>query len=593
MKLSLYSQLVREGEDHHLVFNNGEIGSKIFDVKTEGALKLTPERSGVFCLLSVNPAGCLLYALKPIFSRGGDYAALILGVPRQVIFSSSADIPLIFEAMRETVADDGDPRRLQRHFEKDYKETDFIMPQAESTRNYAYRVHGGRRKASQLSDLLGTAMLQESYGQYEGVFLLDDSQADLVRPGSMENLSSQAIKQPALVIPPTKSSIPRGCKLFVGKEEMTGTLLSHLNDTINYSLKRDRFEDQDGKQTVKKDIERLVLPTQIQWNYKVYKNCFSIVDESDNRIPSDSINLDVDGILERRKTYFTLPEHTAQNARLKISADTYEPMEIKNVNLMSYSKDEPLVVKLRKKREKVSYKIDQPGQKIGFTLNRAIDEKMTSPLEGYEALEERNGEVLLKPAGRRSKESNGGQKPKGTLSKSALGVLSLLAGLLLGALGGWFLGVPHGVSKHEKMIALMQEKEKQIAKQRADSLTRMHIIAYLDSVPNWKKAEMDSLFEGKLIGLYDALNHYSFEEVEMTLDTLNLYDSKEVQRLDSVINKVESDTKYLEKLKEITKNEENGVKFFSPDGTITLSNLFKHMDTAIKAVDEAAGKTHP
>ena len=98
MKLSLYSQLVQNGENHGTVFNDGEMRNKLFDVRLEGALKLTAERSGVFCLLSVNSLGCLVYAIEPLFSRMGDYSALILAVPRQIIFSAgSAGIyPLAF-----------------------------------------------------------------------------------------------------------------------------------------------------------------------------------------------------------------------------------------------------------------------------------------------------------------------------------------------------------------------------------------------------------------------------------------------------------------------------------------------------------------
>ena len=51
MKLSLYKQLVRNGEDSEAIFNPGEMGAKLFDVKTEGMLRLNPDFGRMLCLL--------------------------------------------------------------------------------------------------------------------------------------------------------------------------------------------------------------------------------------------------------------------------------------------------------------------------------------------------------------------------------------------------------------------------------------------------------------------------------------------------------------------------------------------------------------
>ena len=78
MKLSLFSQIVKNGEDSDLVFNGGEMRNKLFDVRIEGTLKLTSDYKDCLCLLSLNPLGCMVYLIRPLFSRMGDYRALVV-----------------------------------------------------------------------------------------------------------------------------------------------------------------------------------------------------------------------------------------------------------------------------------------------------------------------------------------------------------------------------------------------------------------------------------------------------------------------------------------------------------------------------------
>ena len=172
MKLSLFSQIVKNGEDSDLVFNGGELRNKLFDVRIEGTLKLTSDYKEVVCLLTLNPAGCLIYLIKPLFSRMGDYRALVVAVPRQVVFASSADLPGIVREVSKVVAKGEDTAPLAKWFEKDYEERDFDWKLPVATKRYAYRKYGASHKVKTLDALLGTAMLQDYYGEYEGVYLL-------------------------------------------------------------------------------------------------------------------------------------------------------------------------------------------------------------------------------------------------------------------------------------------------------------------------------------------------------------------------------------------------------------------------------------
>ena len=66
MKLSLYKQLVKNGEDNEAIYNGGEAGKKLFDVKIEGMLKLSPDFKGIIKLISVNDTCSMVYLIKPL-----------------------------------------------------------------------------------------------------------------------------------------------------------------------------------------------------------------------------------------------------------------------------------------------------------------------------------------------------------------------------------------------------------------------------------------------------------------------------------------------------------------------------------------------
>ena len=164
----------------------------------------------------------------------------------------------------------------------------------------------------------------------------------------------------------------------------------------------------------------------------------------------------------------------------------------------------------------------------------------------------------------------------------------MLCGLLLGGLLGWFFGVPHG----EKVVRQQLEDERLAKEQReieiTDSLMNIQMTAYLDSVPKWKKEEMDTLFEGRMAGIYDALNTYDFKAVQTRLDELDFPNTGQLHLLDSAINAFSQKPVHLDKLKDVTKNEDEGKnKFFSPDGTITLATLMAKMGEVRSQVDKS------
>ncbi len=594
MKLSLYSQLVRNGEHSEAVYNAGEMGRKLFDVKIEGMLKLSPDNKEPLCLLSLNNLGCMVYLIKPLFSRMGDYRSLVLAVPRQVVFSASTDIENIVDGMRQVLFTDQGTDKLKRWFERDYPENDFHWSLPASGNRYAYRTYGPHSKASNLGKLLGMAMLQPYYGEYEGVFLLPENMAGILRQEAMTNLTDNALSRPAIVNCPPSSALPAGVTLWVGDEEMRQPVLSHVGGALKCHLRKKGRVDYDFTYKVSEVSGRVNVPAGVEWQVKVPTSIFRFLDEEGNELDKKGITMNIDGITayDKKNQCFTIPENLAKRANVTVTREGCVPRQMV-ADLTKYSTASPLTMNIERVRSKVKYKV---GRKITFELDRTDEELNKSPLPDYEIGEKKGNVITLRrkaSSRRRNPGKDDGEEGKSrgwNVSRWALYRIGtgLLCGLLLGGLLGWFFGVPHG----EKVVRQQLEDERLAKEQReieiTDSLMNIQMTAYLDSVPKWKKEEMDTLFEGRMAGIYDALNTYDFKAVQTRLDELDFPNTGQLHLLDSAINAFSQKPVYLDKLKDVTKNEDEGKnKFFSPDGTITLATLMAKMGEVRSQVDKS------
>ena len=565
MKLCLYSQIVKNGEDSEALFNGGVAGSKLFDVKLESVLRLNPGYKKNICMLAFNDFGCLVYVIKPLFSRMGDYRALILVIPRQVQAAALGDIAAITQEMSAVLTAGEDPRRMEHWFRKDYREQDFMMGNVAAGRRYACRFFGKGCEANDISDLLGMGMLQKEYMGYEGVFFLDRADSAVVRGEAVDDLTRYPFRKPVILTVP-----PRVQGLYLEGRIVDRPLLCHVDDTVRLTLRKDGCEDYDYDFRVSAVDGRIHVPDKVGWQYKVYYDIFRVVDEQEREITSGETRIDIAERMGDGPGYVTVPLDKAAALHVTVARKgcvTQERVE----NITKYSKNQPLKIKMEKKRSLIKYKI---GKNIAFELDRTEEEAAKSPLPLYNIHKKRADTIVLKKENIKKK----------LLTRVSAGVL---AGLLVGALAGWFLGESHGETVVNDKIAKEKERVEQLAKQQADSLCHIQIVGYLDSIPRLNKQDLDSLFDGRMSGLYDALNIYDFTTVQAMGEELMLGDSRQWARLDSVINMMNEKRAYREKLLEMTKNEdEQKRKFFSPDGTITFDNYIKKLNEARGAVDQ-------
>ena len=575
--------MVRNGEDNSPIFNGSATGNMLFDVKIESMLKLSPDDKSLFCLLSVNAMGCLVYLIKPLFSRMGDYRAWVVSVPRQVILTASDDLPsIVGDAMRALEAGDN-PQKLSKWFQREYKERDFNLSLPEHRSKYAFRLYGKGCKVTSIDLLLGSHLLQKDYFDYEGVFLVSADRRATVRMEAMDDLSQKMLKTPAVVIPP--QTLPQDVSLVVSKEPFDKPILSYKGARLKVFMKRPGYMDLEQQVAVGDTTCQVMLPAKMDWLYKVYSNIFNVVDEEDRSLNDANVEIEGKAGVGQKERCVFVPEAKARKARITVTRDGYESKTMA-ADLTQFTAKTPLVVKMKMVRNKVRYKV---GSKISFEMDRTHEEMNVSPLRGYD-VEETNGNVVTlrsRTAGKKGGKSEGKGNGR-TFSKWALiriGV-GLLTGLVVGGVAGWLLGNSHGervVREEVEQQRLAQlERERQIA----DSLENVRMVAFFDSIPNWQKAELDSVFDKKLKGLYDALNTYDFATVQTMGDEHHLGGSKQWHMLDSVLTRMNEKAEYRSKLLEITKNEdENKNKYYSPDGTITPATFLKKLEEARQAVD--------
>ena len=609
MKLSLYQQLVSNGEKSHTIFNPNELYSKIVDVKLEYNVNLSVMGNEILHLLLVREEGCLIYSIQKVSTRSGDYNAFILGIPMPILFSAVGDIASIMEQIDRLHYDqETDVTQLKALFDKEYKEQKFNVKLPRRSKEYA------RRTAANipLDTLLSTHILQTEYAKYEGVFLVSQAQAEIPWR-TVTDLTSHPLTTPVLVSPPAKSRKEgaKNCTVFINEEKMTQSVLCHEGDIIQLRLHREGFADIIQNYPVTKG-GKIILPDNIQWMKIVPQDTFHVTCEGDSSDNPQGIAITIQGAeTDAQQQCFLIPEGQTNNVSIMVTRQDYEPKTLKNINLNNYSPLTRLEIPLKRERKTITYKVK--GQNISFELKRTSQELRTSPLPGYVVEAQKGDTITLKQENtsffkgwqqKQEQEStslmpvhdttaatdqteereHSKRRGKRWFNISKWNRIRILTGLLSGLIIGGLVGEWHG--RWAEKQAAEAERVRQIAE--ADSIQRMNIINYLDTIPKWRKAEMDTIFGGKLNGMYDSLNYFNLDKVYWRAEELGIATSKQLERIDSAKDAMTQDSEYYKKVKEMTHNEDStGREFFSKDGTITLNNLFEHLKKAQQEAEQA------
>lgn len=197
MKLQLYQQTIRNGEDHQAIYHGSEASQGILDIRLGSLFALPASFSDTLTMLSFSDKGYYLYVIKPLFSRVGDYKALIVFVPQQIARTAAPDLGRLVSGMTTCLTAGKDPSLLSRFFEKDYQQENLHFGPVKKTDHYAWRIDGKGMPLGTVGDLLGISVLQTSYMRYAGVFFVDAAHQKMIREGVMADLSQEKLAPPA------------------------------------------------------------------------------------------------------------------------------------------------------------------------------------------------------------------------------------------------------------------------------------------------------------------------------------------------------------------------------------------------------------
>ena len=177
MLLQLYSQTIREGESHQAIFNGSEAARGIIDVHIGTVFSLPQNFNHTVTMLSMTNDGCYLYVILPLSSRVGDYLALVLFVPRQLLVSAAADIPTIRDTMEHVLLENTDAEPLRRFFEWEYPTLDLTIESKTDFNRYACLWLDDYSQS--MAAFLGKPILYSEFLRYSGVFLLPPSYREI------------------------------------------------------------------------------------------------------------------------------------------------------------------------------------------------------------------------------------------------------------------------------------------------------------------------------------------------------------------------------------------------------------------------------
>ena len=393
--------------------------------------------------------------------------------------------------------------------------------------------------------------------------------------------------------PPKKKTLANNGKIYHRGTDRAfeKPVLSRVGDRLPLELRKDNCAPFAFDFLVQKSRCEATLPADIRWRRIISGVTVNLVDEEGNPVVNGKKDVSVRGSEMVRiagKDCRVMPESELTQAHIIVKCDGYQDKD----EVVDLTKDKKVTIVLQKALKRMSYSVNGTPRntRVKFDLDWPELDADRSPLPGYRVNSRRGQQVTLerdktdvqkkgvvsKVAGapRGGRTTNKASKPK--ISKKFFYALGI--GLVLGVLFGWMAG------QWMKERAMNKKAEEETAmrikaeKQRADSLRQAELVGYIDKTDKWVKAEADSLFDGALAGIFDALNEYDFDTFDAKTDSLHLTGSKQWQTLKAAVDRAKKPD-VLTVLK-TTRSP------YSKDGSITLEKYISVLDQTAGYIPE-------
>lgn len=507
----------KEGPSVGLTVNEGDWTKKVVDIRDILKLYNSEDESKFAIFLSFSETGAYITIARFISGRGGDNTAAWIYIPNNIEVSGADILPIIDVVKEELAASKGNTERLTQLFTKEYREVEVAAYMPSST-----EMVFAKRNAIfyQLKDILGKKIYQPIYSDFHAVLIETQDGMEIVDKNVVD-ISTTPLDETLVFCPPVSQDLSSGVTVHFNSPDhpqFKQPIRKNKGERVSLIFKRRGFDSIPFTTSVEENNQICGVP-RFDWKKSISRDLFKVVAAHDTNI--DLTNNAVLTVNNKEIMWYPtlISEHSAQQAKVCISVNGYEPTE-ESLNLLHITT--PIIMKLHRAERAQTWKIELAN---GHTAEMALrskylsGDKYESPIKGYS----REDGVLR-------------YTNFGVLKQRTIGFLMAVATFIIIYLGvalfewfdnhnfEWQLGWPPlkvekvGSDKTPSVTPVdngnYNETETPITDQEiTDSqLSLSDAIAYLDNEKGiWDR---DSLirFTG-LDGFFEELNTYNFDKI--------------------------------------------------------------------------------
>lgn len=372
----------KEGPSIGLTVNEGDWTKKVVDIRDILKLYNSEDESKFAMFMSFSENGTYITIARSISGRGGDNTAAWIYIPNNIEVTGTEIIPIVEVVKEELSASKSNVDRLTQIFTKDYRtmETADYMPSSVE-KIFAKRDVG----FYPLKDIIGEKRYQPIYSNYNVILINDNDSMEIVDK-SLTDLTNEMLVETFVFCPPVKQDIPNGVTVHFntpGYPFFNKPVRVNKSKRISLVFKRHGFEDIPYMDSVEENDQICGVP-QFDWKKSISRNLFKVVAAHDPKINlTDESTITVNNEELKWHQPMIISEHDAQQAKVRISVNGYEPIE-EYPNLLNAST--PITVKLHRAERAQSWKIELANghtAEMDLRSKYLSGDKYESPIKGY------------------------------------------------------------------------------------------------------------------------------------------------------------------------------------------------------------------
>lgn len=505
-KLGFVIKVVSDGVYEPLICNNGSWIKKVIDPRHY--LRMFSGLVGtenIITAISFSEYGCYIMLLRDIPGHAGDCLSAWLFIPSNIDIEDSQVMEAYQFAKSVLVQSSVAAVKEEANvfFDKEYeikKISSQYSPSMGEKLGLRYVNSEG-----ELLELLGKKRYQEYYSQFKAIFILDrKSEVKVNSEGALSfgDLTKQPLEEYCIFTPPTDrdlSEMGQGTKIIFRNGRIFESQISRKKGClVELFARRNGFEDISLK-TILVNEEVMSFPHvgHLNWKKNIDKTFFDIRNSDGEKIETEKIMVAGHDITNQPTSF---SEEECRNAKVKISANRYEPWE-STVDFLNLQ--ERLKVTLHRAERKKEYTIILAnGEKADMTLkSKNFDGLGDSPLEGYSF----DGRILQTSLGYKIKYWFYGIL---TVVVLALGIAGFYA------MDNWWdtHSFKWGLPPWEETICPTDSSD--VDSVRYTETPDSAAVAYLNNNEKWSKDSLENYAVTQ--NLYTQLINYQFEELKNT-----------------------------------------------------------------------------